>query len=74
MMSGPYLGGGVVGYNFLPAGESTYHWARQMGYGSLQISGPTASLSTPRSIVQLSRWSGRYVQTGRRHQPPTLLL
>ena len=35
----PYLGGpGVVGYNFLPAGESTYHWARQMGYGGLQIS------------------------------------
>ena len=47
----PYLGGpGVVGYNFLPAGESTYYWARQMGYGGLQSLRPTASLSTPRSI------------------------
>jgi poly(3-hydroxybutyrate) depolymerase len=34
----PYNGGnGVVGYVFMPAGESIYQWAKQMGYSGSAI-------------------------------------
>ena len=57
----PYLGGpGVVGYVFLHAGESIYQWARQMGYGGLQISEANGVL-TDTDVYQYSYLNGDVV-------------
>ena len=57
----PYAGGnGVVGYVFLHAGESIYQWARQMGYGGLQISEANGTL-TDTEVYQYSYLNGDVV-------------
>lgn len=57
----PYGGGpGVVGYNFLSASESHYHWARQMGYGGLQISEANGVL-TDTDVYQYNYLNGDVV-------------